>query len=119
MDWIDFIIETGKLLIALYNALIEILQLHLVTPWRSSQEFKEGFITGLVFSVILGTIGGLIKFWRAQIDGYFSPTRMPATNPGPRPFDIYPGCLGAVVKLFVLGGVLLFAAAALVVAIGS
>jgi hypothetical protein len=91
----------------------------IIDPWRSSPEFGDGFVKGFGCAGIVGFCFSLILFWRGQVRRYFSPTQIPATQPGPSPFRIYSSCLAAIFKLLLLGTFLLLVIGAFFTALGD
>jgi hypothetical protein len=110
MDWIKLVVDQ---IITVVDEIVIIIRFFITDPLGESTDFRDGFITALITGFILGSISTQILIWRAQIRTYFTPIRIPATNSGLRPVDIYVSCLGALMKIGVTLALLLFVVIAL------
>jgi hypothetical protein len=83
------------------SAVIPCLTIKFLLSAALLDEFSEGFWYGVIVTLIIGGFIFLLsKFWKS-VRRFFTPTRVPATNPGPSPVKNMGGCL--VSALFMLG----------------
>jgi hypothetical protein len=68
--------------------------------------FRSGFYSGLLIALAIGFLSRQVLYLWNRVLQSLKPTQKPATNPSPSPFST---CVGAIIALLVLAGILIFA----------
>lgn len=90
-------------------------------PVFTDSTYRVGFLRGVFLTVVVGIVGGklracILSAW-ARIMGFFQPTPLPATRPGPSGYNRATGCGQGALTLFlvVIGLIALVAFLAVVI----
>jgi hypothetical protein len=70
-------------------------------PFFNNTVYREGFIFGLGAAFVIGFVTRYVLFARGLILAFFRPSQLPATRPGPSPFDRLVGCFFGFVRFVI------------------
>ncbi len=74
----------------------------IVAALTTDPSSQEGFVVGLISAAVLGFLASRLLYFWGVIMQFFSPTRRPATNPGPTPADTFSGCVVSALAFLVV-----------------
>ena len=89
------------------DAIVDGLVAHILQPFVTDGMYRRGFLTALLVGFVLNKLISAILSARALILGFFLPSPLPATRPGPSGADKAKGCGSGVLRLIFVAIVLL------------
>jgi hypothetical protein len=76
----------------------DVIRIVFVDPWRSSADYRTGFLLGLGVAIVVAYVSGWIRHRWANVLRYINATPR-SFDAGPSPFKTSKGCGAAVIKL--------------------
>lgn len=70
-----------------------------ISAFRYDAAFREGFCSAVFMIVFIGVLGHRLWRWSDGVRLFFQPVRVGPGGVGPRPIDMYKGCIRSSFKL--------------------
>jgi hypothetical protein len=74
------------------TAIADLLKNEVIDPLLTEPQFRAGFWSCFVCLVVTGVVLWFVLWCRKLISAVFNPTKLPATNNGPSPFQSFVSC---------------------------